>query len=310
MAATTLAPARLVPRAVGTRAYLGLGLATLGWASGFVLGKVALREMTPLAVGAWRYVVATVLLLPLIARGRRRGHTRLADVRGAALPLGVMVCFGGILYPWLFLAALARTSATNTSLLIALNPVLTLLLTPLVGERLARLRLYGAALAFGGAILVIGRGDLAALLALRVDAGDLLALGAAACWATFNLASRSVVERIPASTANFAVYAGGAAALCLLGASEHPGAQLSHASGAAIAALAGMALLSSVIAGQLFLIGVRAAGVGRAVIFIYLVPVLTALSSAVVLGESLSAAQLVGGSAVLVGLVVATRDGA
>jgi len=68
-----------------------------------------------------------------------------------------------------------------------------------------------------------------------------------------------------------------------------------------------MALLSSVVAGQLFLFGVRDAGVGRAVVFIYLVPVLTALFSVYLLGEALSGAQLLGGSAVLAGLLLTTR---
>jgi drug/metabolite transporter (DMT)-like permease len=63
-----------------------------------------------------------------------------------------------------------------------------------------------------------------------------------------------------------------------------------------------MALLSSVIAGQLFLTGIRQVGVARTVVFVYLVPVLTALASAVVLGERLHAAQAVGGVAVLAGV--------
>jgi drug/metabolite transporter (DMT)-like permease len=310
MAATPIASAGLVSRAGEVRAYAGLSVATVCWAAAFILGKVVLREMTPLALGTWRYVVATSLLLPVVLRSRRGGTASLAQVRGAALPLAVMVCFGGILYPWLFLGALARTSAANTALLIALNPVLTLLLSPLVGERLERARLVGAGLAFGGAILVISRGDLGELLALRIDAGDLLALGAAACWATFNLASRPVVDRVPPSSVNLAVFSGGALAMCLLGAAEHPLAQLGRASAPALASIVAMALLSSVVAGQLFLVGVREAGVGRAVVFIYLVPVLTALASVVLLGEALSAAQVVGGGAVLAGLLLTTRGGA
>lgn len=162
-------------------AYAGLGMASLGWASAFVLGKFALAEMTPLAVATWRYAVASLVLLPFAWRSRAEGspgdvvdaiavgeepamfHESQRASAGPLLPrrvaaaLAVMVISGGVLYPWLFLGALARTSATNTSLLIALNPLLTLLLTPLVGERLGRQRLIGATLAFLGAILVICR---------------------------------------------------------------------------------------------------------------------------------------------------------
>lgn len=295
--------------AARTRAYVGLTVATACWASAFVLGKVVLREMTPLALGTWRYVVATLVLVPFVLRARAASPRQCGLARGVVLPLGVMVLVGGILYPWLFLAALARTSAANTSLLIALNPLATLLLSPFVGERLGRAQILGATLAFAGAVLVISRGDAGELLALRVDTGDLLALAAAACWATFNLTSRLVVDRVPAATVNLAVFSGGAIALCLLGLGEAPLAQLTHATLPALLALVAMAVLSSVVAGQLFLVGVRDAGVGRAVVFIYLVPVLTAITSVAVLGESLSAAQVGGGVAVLSGLLLATRSG-
>ena len=75
--------------------------------------------------------------------------------------------------------ALERTSASNTSLLIALNPVITLLLSPLVGERLDRRRLGGVGLALAGAVVVITHGDLARLASLTLNAGDLIALAAA-----------------------------------------------------------------------------------------------------------------------------------
>lgn len=292
------------------RAYLGLTIATACWASAFILGKVVLREMTPLVLATWRYVVASLVLLPFVVRSRAAVAPVAPSASGAALPLGVMVVSGGVLYPWLFLAALSRTSAANTSLLIALNPIVTLLLSPIVGERLVRTQVLGASLAFAGAVLVISRGDLGALLALRVDTGDLLALAAAACWATFNLTSRLVVDRLPASTVNLAVYAGGAVALGVLGIGDGPVVQLAHATLSAVVAVVAMAVLSSVVAGQLFLTGVRDAGVGRAVVFIYLVPVLTAMMSVAVLGEQLSGAQLAGGAAVLAGLLLATRRGA
>ncbi|MFN8599945.1 MAG: DMT family transporter [Candidatus Binatia bacterium] len=307
--AVTAATAAVADRAPVARAYLGLTVATACWASAFILGKVVLREMTPLVLATWRYVVASLVLLPFVLRSRAAVRPGTVPATGAVLPLAVMVVSGGVLYPWLFLAALARTSAANTSLLIALNPIVTLLLSPLVGERLVRTQVLGASLAFAGAVLVISRGDLVELLALRIDTGDLLALAAAACWATFNLTSRLVVDRLPASSVNLAVYAGGAVALGLLGLADGPVVQLEHATASAVGAVVAMAVLSSVVAGQLFLTGVRDAGVGRAVVFIYLVPVLTAIMSVAVLGEQLSGAQLAGGAAVLAGLLLTTRSG-
>src|SRR5690349_3478097 len=179
-----------------TAAYVGLALATVGWAAGFVAGKLALHEMSPLPIAAWRYALAATILLPFALRQRPA-----SGLGTSARPLAVMVVFGGVLYPWLFLLALSRTSATNTALLIALNPVVTLLFSPFVGERLESRRIAGLAIALLGAVVVITHGDVLSLRTLSFHGGDLLAFAGACAWAVFNVASRRVVAHLtPAFT--------------------------------------------------------------------------------------------------------------
>ena len=72
-----------------TLAYAGLSVSTFGWAAAFIAGKVALVDMTPLAVAVWRYALASTVLLPFAMRGIGR----------AAAPLALMVICGGVLYP-------------------------------------------------------------------------------------------------------------------------------------------------------------------------------------------------------------------
>lgn len=286
-----------------TRAYAGLCVASVAWASAFIFGKVVLAEVGALSAGAWRHALAALILLPFAWRARRA-----ANLRAALLPLSAMIVCGGVLYPWSFLGALQRTSATNTSLLIALNPALTYLLAPLVGERYTRQGLLGIAMALIGAALVITHGDLAVVTSLTASrTGDLLALAAAAMWATFNLASRTVVAHLPHALTNALVYGLGSLALFALAGPEQPFQQVVNASPAALGSLGAMVLLSSVLAGQLFLYGVHSVGVGRTVVFVYMVPVLTAAASSVLLGEPLFPAQIVGGAAVLAGVYVTTR---
>lgn len=286
-------------------AYAGLAVSTLGWASGFIAGKVAVAGMTPLSVAAWRYAAAAAILLPFAWRHRpRRG------LGPAAVPLAVLVVCGGVLYPSFFLLALARTSATNTSLLVALSPVITLVFSPLVGEQLDRRRIGGVLLALTGAVTVIARGDVGHLRALSFNPGDLLAVAGAATWAAFNLVSRGVVGRLTPPFTNCVIYAIGAVALYALGLHQHPWAQLMAATPLTIASVLTMAVLSSVVAGHLFLVGIRTVGVNRTVVFIYVVPVLTALLSAILLHERFETAQAVGGAAVLAGVWWTTRRAA
>jgi drug/metabolite transporter (DMT)-like permease len=281
-----------------------LTVATFCWASAFIAGKVALAEMSPLAVGAWRYALAAAVLLPFATRGRIRWS------RVPLAPLLVLIACGGLFYPWLFLVALQSTSATNASLLIALNPALTLLLSPLVGERIDARRFGGLVLALVGAVTVITHGSPSQIIHLvtnPLNSGDVLALLAAGCWACFNLASRRVVTVLSPAMINGLVFGIGSLALFVLARSEQPLRQITAASPAALQSIAVMAMLSSVLAGQFFLSGVRTVGVNRSVVFVYLVPVLTALLAAALLGEAFHVSQAIGGAAVLSGVYLTTR---
>ena len=295
---------RMRTRAVDAEvlAYGGLTCAAIGWAAAYVAGKVVLAQMTPLAVAAWRFAVAALVLLPFAIRSRPG-----RDARPAAASLAVLVVCGGVLYPWLFLVALSRTSATNAALLIALNPIFTLLLAPLIGEPLNRHRLGGVLVALLGAATVITRGHPGTLTSLAFNSGDLLALAAAALWSVFNLASRGAMARLTPAFTNCVVCGVGSVALFALAASQHPWAQLRAAGAVAWSGLAVMAIVSTVVSGQLFLLGVRTLGVSRTVVFIYLMPVLTAVLATTLLGEQFYAAQAVGGAAVLAGVYWSTR---
>jgi len=299
MGSTVVTAAHLDERSrTALLAYAGLGFSALAWASAFIAGKFVLAEMSALGAGSARYLIAAAVLLPFAWRQRpRRG------VQGVSA-LAVMVLCGGLLYQWIFLTALQRTSATNTSLLIALNPVMTALAAPLIGEGLRRVQIAGVVLALLGAATVITRGDLGTLAGVGFNSGDLFALAAAAVWATFNLASRRTVEHFAPSFTNCAVYLIGGLALWALAWDESPLTHLFSLSTSALAAMFVLAIVASVCSGQLFLFGVRTLGVNRAVVFVYFVPVLTALLAAALLGEDLGPGQLLGGATVMAGVAL------
>jgi drug/metabolite transporter (DMT)-like permease len=289
----------------GTRglelATVGLLAATLGWGGAFIAGKLVAHEVSPLSASAWRFGGAALLLLPFGLR-----HLRTVALRPVAVPLALMVVCGGIVYPWLFMASLARTSATNTSLIIAIMPVLTCLLCPLVGESISARRWSAVGIALLGAVIVISRGDPRRLMGLgTLNAGDLLALAAAGVWSVFNLASRRVVATLPSTLVNSLVFGGGGLALFALATPEQPIEQLRVASPVALAGLAYLAVVPSVLSGLAYLRAVRVLGLSRTVVFIYCVPFVTATLAALVLGENLNGYQGVGGALIFAGLLLA-----
>jgi len=176
-----------------------------------------------------------------------------------------------------------------------------------IGEALSRRRLVGIGLALAGAATVVTKGHFASVAAQSLNSGDLLALCAACLWAVFNLASRRATSKLSPAAINSLVYGSGCLGLGILSLPQHPLQQLLDASPAALAGLASMAVLSSVLAGQFFLVGVRTLGVGRTVVFVYLVPVVTAVLASFYLGERLELAQVAGGLAVLAGVYCTAR---
>jgi drug/metabolite transporter (DMT)-like permease len=282
-------------------AYLGLLVATLGWGGAFIAGKLALRDFSALSTSAWRFAAASALLLPFAIR-----QFRAASFAPVAGPLALMVVCGGVLYPWLFMASLERTSATNTSLIISVMPVLTYALCPLVGESISRRRWVAMVLAMVGAVVVITRGDPARILALgSLNLGDLLALGAAAVWSVFNLASRRTVAGLPTPIINTFIYGIGGAVLFALALPDRPVAQLTAASPVGLGGLLFLAIVPSVLSGHIYLHAMRVLGVSRTVPFVYCVPFVTATMAALLLGEELNYYQAAGGAFIFSGLLLA-----
>jgi drug/metabolite transporter (DMT)-like permease len=107
-----------------TVALLEALVATLIWASSFILVKVGLRSMEPFTLAGLRYFLGFVILLPLVAR---RGPASLA-LPGrtwlllAAIGLSAYTLGNGALF-W----SLQYVSATTSSFLVGLNPLLVLL---------------------------------------------------------------------------------------------------------------------------------------------------------------------------------------
>ncbi len=135
--------------------------------SGGVLVRLA-ADASPLAVAAWRLVLATVVLVPIaLFRGTlwnvKRSDLALGFASGAALALHFV----------LWISSLGHTSVASSVLFVSTHPVFVALGGALfLGERVRRPLTVGIGLALvGGA--VVGWSDLAG----GAWAGDLLALG-------------------------------------------------------------------------------------------------------------------------------------
>jgi len=120
----------LVPPRTGP--VLALVGATLFWAGNYVLGAVAVRELSPVSLTALRWTLAAVPLL-VIAQVVERPDWR-AVLRTWRRQV-VLALLGMVGYALLLYSALQHTSSVNAALVTALNPALIALLGAAVARR-------------------------------------------------------------------------------------------------------------------------------------------------------------------------------
>ena len=239
-------------------------------------------------------LAAALLLVIALARGTLRGLSR----RSVLIGLGMGV-FGYAAQSGLYFSALARIDASLVALVLYVYPVLVVAAAVAIGrERLSRRRLVALGTALAGIGLVLSGAATG-----RFDwLGVLLALGAALTYTGYILVGDRVTADVP-PLGLAALVCTGATATFGLAALVRGGPYLGF-DAVGWLWLGGLALVSTVGAILLFFAGMARVGPSVAAILSILEPVVTVAGAAVVFGESLTAAQLLGGALVLAAVLV------
>jgi len=168
--------------------------ANLVYATSYVATRIVLDDLPPALLALVRLVVGAGILVPAARALEPAGE---APARGDAWRIAWMgvVGFAGAfaLSHW----GLARSTATNAALLIIVEPLSIMALSPLLlGERLRRREVAGGALALLGAVLVVVNGVPGLTLALAPHwRGDLLLVLAGLAYGAYTLLGRGVLAR-------------------------------------------------------------------------------------------------------------------
>ena len=265
--------------------------------------KIVATDISPLAQVALRSAFAALLVAALV----HWQGIRVADMRAHLRP-GILVGLG-FSAEFVFVAwGLTYTLASHMSVFLYTAPVFAALGLHLLvpGEQLKRRQWWGVGLAFGGMAFAMAP-DTEIEHAADILRGDLLGLLAGLSWAVTTLVIRhsSLSEAPPVQTLYYQL---AIAALLLLPLSAMLGdlgrIQLS---GAAVASLAFQTLAISFAALLLWFALLRRYLASQLGVFSLLSPVFGVLFGALLLGEPLTINFVVGGVALLVGLLIVTR---
>jgi drug/metabolite transporter (DMT)-like permease len=273
------------------------------WSITYVSIKVLLNTLTPVEIMFYRFVVAYVVMVILHPKGFKP-----VSLREELLYIGAGIS-GGTMYFLTQNYALNYTSASNVGLLIAMAPVLTAIAAHFYtkNEKFKSSLLIGFAMAFAGSFLVIFNGRFEVQVHLL---GDLLAIGSALCWAVYSIFIKKIDNTRNAILITRKIFF--YSILTMLPALPLSGFTFNLAPFANPAVLLNLLFLALLASCACFLLWNKVIwelGAVQSSNFIYLSPLITLLSSAILLGEQITVYAACGGALILAGVYISENAG-
>lgn len=272
------------------------------WGTTFVSTKVLINQgLSPAEILLYRFLLAYICIW-FIAPRKILART----VKDELLFVAAGLC-GGSIYFVAENTALGITLASNVSLIICTAPILTAFLSFFFNkkERLRPGLIYGSFIAFLGVALVVFNGS----FVLKISPwGDLLTLAAALMWAFYCLILKRMAAHYPTLFITRKVFFYGIVTLLPVFAVQ----PLTFDTGILLQPVILYNLLFlSVVASMLCYImwntAVKHIGALRTTNYIYVIPLITLITSAIVLNETITIIALLGSCFILSGVYVAER---
>ena len=172
-----------------TRIYILMVLAAFCWSGAFIAGKFAVPYIPTVSLTFGRFVVATVAMgfikKYMEAKNPEEKYIFQKTDLKKFLFTGIVGMVG---YQIFFFLSLKYTTAINSSIIGATNPVVTALLAlAFLKQKLPLKQVLGIVLSLFGVVLTITAGDLSVLAAFELNKGDLIMCLAVVVWAAYGV---------------------------------------------------------------------------------------------------------------------------
>jgi len=274
----------------------------VAWGTNIPLVKNAMSSVDSWVFNFSRLALATVVLGVLALLERRYRSTKIK--RFSVGRFLVFSLLSGFFYQFLFFKGITATTAGNTALLLSSMPMWTAILSFLfLSERLPKVTWVGLAVTFVGTVIVTtqsGSVDLSSQYLM----GNLFILGGAFAWASATVLSKPLFESMTPLQLSFA------SSLITMPLHFWMAWGLFESSSNAlqqtptILAIIYSGAISTGVAYATWHYGVRQLGGSHAAVYQNLVTLVAVTGGWLFLKESIMAAQLVGGVAIILGLLL------
>ena len=291
------------PNPTSLVSYILLFLPPFFWSTNFIVGKALVNDVPPWTLNTGRFIVSALVLIPALL------YRREWPPRHTLLPLVLMSLTGVFAFNAVLYIGLRYTSAINATLVNSTTPVTTTCIAwVLIGERITNRRVLGILLSFAGVGWIVGQGSLDTLLHMKFNPGDVIVFFATSLWGFYTVMAKRMMQHLsPLALASLTTCIG---ALLLLPVASlelrtHP-VELCRSE--VLLAFVYLGIFPSFLAFLLWNRSIRTFGPGRASLVYNTLPLFAVILSQVFLNETLWTYQIVGGTVIVVGVVIGTRD--
>ena len=244
-----------------------------------------------------------LLVLPFALRVLWQNREVIYRHRWVLIILGVLsvASFNTLAY-----IGLQHTTALNGTLMQSTMPIMILVLSSLVLREAASARQWlGVTISLAGVLLLMTQGQLAKLVDLAFNQGDLWIILAMFVWACYSIGLRWRPVELPPFALFAAMLVVGVICLLPLSVWEMSAQPTFHWQFEFYFLFAYLAIFPSILAYLFWNYGVARLGTKRSGLFIHLVPMWGVILSGLFLGEKVQAFHLVGIALIFVGIYLA-----
>lgn len=277
-------------------------LPPLFWAGNFIVGRSVRAEIPPLQLSFYRWVIASIILLPYSLKIIRKDWTlylRHKYLIILASTTGISA-FNTFIY-W----GLQSTTANNALILNSFIPLLISLIGVFFANFTLRIKQWvGLIISFLGVFTIISRGNLSTLTSLSINQGDIIVFLAMICWAIYTFSLKSMPQEINRLGLMSVQMLLGLIILLPFYIGEVSEGKFAMWNQHSILSLIYVGVIPSVIAYLLYTWCIEYLGPSKAGMSIHLIPLFGVLLSALFLGESVHLFQAFGMVLILVGIIL------
>ena len=286
--------------------YMLMVLSAFFWAGAFIAGKLSVPFIPVYTLTFLRFFIATFILFFVVKYKDKSNYKLTKKDVPIFLFTGIVGLFG---YHIFFFSALKYTTAINSSLIAAMNPIITTILCIFfLKDKITSKRAIGIFLSFAGVFLTITNANLSTMRSLSLNKGDLLMLVAVCMWAAYSVFSKSVIHKFSPLILTFYSFLFCTIFLIPFVIYDKPWMFIRSVPYYSFMAVIYMSIFASVIGYLVQQMSIKQIGPSKTSIFINLVPIFSIILSVTILKESMSTIKFFTAILIITGVYICQRN--